>query len=495
MAKKQTMKQTDLLKSDNVMYADLRNARWLYNPVVYSQVSGDFTLMQQRILIGVVEKLQQRIIDSVSEQHKSKTFPDIFDYSSLSKERTIDLTLSASDLGISPDHYDQLEEAAKKFSSMTTKYPVFDKMGKVVSYKYAALFPLIEVPRVVERRTGTFRIVMLTEHLRDVFSMQYGYVLHLSHIARIALKKRTPRLYIYLSRYRDIGHKRVPYEHLIEFLGLTDEYFKESNNGENPYKSWSKVKRLVLDPVKKEMDVLSEQMEIDFSFDYSPVYPHGKSRGIPTDVEFVLKKGKLGTMRDTNNQRIQSERKFIDRYVNWCPDLSAYALRTFMSDMDDKQLKAFLDFAYKDMRRIVERKQPDDVAAYVMGVLRKWKRDYIAQQKQRQVDLFGYSNEQTKAGQQPSIIRGALADEWQEVLKLYGEGAFSDVLKEAKHLGSYLGNIVIEYETKERRDAFLSLCRDRTHGSEHHRLIDIVGKVLGRNDSGVDIVTYVPKSK
>lgn len=496
MAKK-IDKQSKILESSNVIYADLREAKWLYNPVVYSQISGDFTLMQQRILIGIVEKFQQRIIDSVADKEKGRSFPDIFDYSDLMKRDTFDFSLSAADLGVGHDHYDDLEKAAQVLSKITIKYPVFDKYGRIRKHVLASLFPRIELPKSENeiRRTGVLRIVMLTENIREIFTMQHGYVTHLSHIARICDKKRTPRLYIYLSRYRDIGHKKVPYSDLVEFLGLTDEYFNQTNDGKNPYNSWSNVRIMVLEPVKKEMDKLMERGEIDFSFEFSPVYPPGKTRGKPTDVEFVIKKGKLALLRDSNNHRVSAERKFIDQYINWCPDLSAYTLRTFMSDMDDKQLKAFLEFAYKDMRRIVERKQPDDVAAYVMGVLRKWKRDYIAQQKQRQVDLFGYPDEQAKAEQRPSIIRGALADEWQEVLKLYGEGVFSEVLKEAKHLGSYLGNIVIEYETKERRDAFLFLCRDRTLGSEHQRLFDIVRKVLGRNDNDVDIITYVPKSK
>ena len=47
-------KRLSLLESSNVIFADLRESKWLYNPLVYSQISGDFTLMQQRILLGIV---------------------------------------------------------------------------------------------------------------------------------------------------------------------------------------------------------------------------------------------------------------------------------------------------------------------------------------------------------------------------------------------------------------------------------------------------------
>ena len=490
-------KRLSLLESSNVIFADLRDSKWLYTPLVYSQISGDFTLMQQRILLGIVEKLQQRIIDSVADKEKNRNFPDIFDYSDLMNRDTFDFSLSAVDLGVGRDHYADLEDAAKVLSTITMKYPVFDNRGRISKYVVASLFPRIELPKSENeiRRTGMLRIVMLTENIREIFTMQYGYVMHLSHIARICNKKRTPRLYIYLSRYRDIGHKKVPYTDLLEFLGLTDEYFKQTNEGKNPYNNWSDVRIMVLDPVTKEMDKLMERGEIDFSFEYSPVYPAGKKRGAPDDVEFIIKKGKLALLRDANNYRASSEIKFIDSYVAWCPDLSAYALRMFMSDMDDEELKVFLDFAYKDMRRIVERKQPDDVAAYVMGVLRKWKRDYKTNKEQRQVDLFApLNNNPVAIEEKPSFIPGALSDEWLEVLKLYGEGVFSSSLHSAKHIGSYLGNINVEFKTEDERTAYLSLCNDKANQKEYKRLINIVKTAIGRKDSGVCIVTSVSKN-
>ena len=491
-------KRLSLLESSNVIFADLRESKWLYNPLVYSQISGDFTLMQQRILLGIVEKLQQRIIDSVAEKEKNRTFPDIFDYSSLMQRDTLDFTLSAVDLGVGRDHYDDLEDAAKVLSSITMKYPVFDGRGRISKYVVASLFPRIELPKSENeiRRTGMLRIVMLTENIREIFTMQYGYVMHLSHIARICNKKRTPRLYIYLSRYRDIGHKKVPYTDLLEFLGLTDEYFRQTNEGKNPYNNWSNVRIMVLDPVKKEMDKLMERGEIDFSFEYSSVYPAGKKRGAPDEVEFVIKKGQLALLRDANNHRASSEIKFIDSYVAWCPELSAYALRMLMSDMDDNQLQSFLEFAYKDMRRIVERKQPDDVAAYVMGVLRKWKRDYQTRKEQRQTDLFGPAIVPSVVkDEQPAFVSGALSTEWQDVLTAYGDGLFASLLHSAKHIGSYLGNINVEFATKEERDTYLSLCNDKKNQSEYKRLISIIKKAIGRKDSGVCLITSVLEKK
>ena len=133
-----------------------------------------FTLMQQRILVGIIEKLQQRIIDSVDVQHRQKAFPDIFEDSELMNRETIDLNIAAADLGVIPAHYDQLEQAATTLNRITMKYPKFDSKGKVSRHVVASLFPRIEIAMTDSelRRTGILRVVMLTENIRDIFTMQ-----------------------------------------------------------------------------------------------------------------------------------------------------------------------------------------------------------------------------------------------------------------------------------------------------------------------------------
>lgn len=365
-------KQNSLVESQNSMVNDLRSGNWLYNPVVYSQISGDFSLMQQRIMIGVVQRLQKKIIDSVAEQHKSKSFPAIFDESELMNRDVIELEFSGEELGVLPEHYSQLEDAATALGGITMKYPQYDSQNRVSKYVAASLFPRIEMTKPNIRRSGNIVIKMLTENIRDIFTMQYGYVTHLSHIASISKKKRTPRLYIYLSRFRDIGHKRVPYKDLVEFLGLTDEYYEKNNSGANPYTSWSKVKSLVLEQVKKEMKEMADNGEIDFWFDYSPIFANGKTRGIPAYVDFIITKSSLGLLRDENNERIVQEQRIVSGIIDKYPTLSFRTIGNLCSDLADEDLCAFEEFVVKQLPQIVGNKMPRNPAGYVMGILNKW---------------------------------------------------------------------------------------------------------------------------
>ena len=467
---KKQAKQDKLMVSSNSMYSELRDVRWLYNPVVYSQLSGDFTLMQQRILVGIIEKLQQRIIDSVDVQHKEKSFPAIFEDSELMNQDTIDLNISAADLGVIPAHYDQLEQAATALSSITMKYPIYDSKGRVSRHVAASLFPRIEIAHTESelRRTGILRVVMLTENIRDIFTMQHGFVKHVSHIARIALKKRTPRLYIYLSRFKEIGHKKVPYKDLVEFLGLTDEYYYETNIGSNPYTSWAKVKQLVLEPVKQEMDELAAAGEINFSFEYEPIFPNGKTRGIPDEVLFKMKNSSMGEQKAAEDYRTNSIYNFIDTYVAWCPDLSIHALQELVKNMNDDTLKHFIDFAFNDVRRIVERKQPDDVASYVMGILRKWKREHLHPVQQTLFD-----EEKPKEPEKPAEIPGQYADEWKTILSRYN-GILKPYLLKARHFGTSRGFILIYFPSQQLLDEF-----NKEEPNDKNVLRDLMKEVLG----------------
>lgn len=493
-----------LIESKNSMYSDLLSARWLYNPVVYSQLSGDFTLMQQRILIGIIEKLQQRILDSVDAKQRHTAFPAIFEESELMNRSTIELMLTASDLGVVPELYGKLEEAAKVLSRITMKYPKFNEKGRVVAHVVASLFPRIEIDRGESdvRRTGMLRVVMLTENIRDIFTMQHGFVKHVSHIARIAMKKRTPRLYIYLSRFKDTGRKKVPYSDLVEFLGLTDEYYKGTNDGKNPYTSWSKVKMLVMEPVRKEMDDLAARGEINFSFTYEPIFPHGKTRGIPQEVLFTIVSSEMGRAKEEEDHHANAVCHFIDTYCRWCPDISITALRKLLGDLPEEAWGDFSRFALDDVRKMVERKQPDDVASYVMGILRRWKSEHISNNRQTADPMLPFDDFEDKASDDAgregstaastaptvSAQEGALREEWGSVLEQY-DGLLLPHLRKARHWGTVSGFVLILFPDEASMKAFQQ--EEDAHPEEARRLQGIMKAILG--DAGYVLKRDVEK--
>lgn len=343
---------------------------WLYNPVVYSQISGDFSLMQQRVLAGVLSQMQDRILYTINEKERCKRFPTLFPDEDM--QDVLEVDLDPRQLGIGPDHYGDLEDALRGLSKLTMAFPKYDK-GEV-RYVIAPLFGRIEMPRGELRRTGKVRIKMLRENVEDFFSLAHGYTVHLARITQICKKKRTPRIYIFLSSFRDIGHKEVEYPVLLKFLGVDQQTFEQDNAAmgrhvkENPFRKYNKVRSQILEPSKQEMDAFMASGEIDLSFSYEPLYKTGRLRGNPTHIRFTIVKGMLAVERDLLTVARRKVMAFVNTMCEWCADLQRQDLLNMCSRVPQKCLDAFLGYGYR-VRSMVEKQQPDDVSAYTMQLL------------------------------------------------------------------------------------------------------------------------------
>lgn len=383
----------ELIQSDNSIIKAIRDENWIYNPKVYAQIAGDFSLLHQRVLLGILEKLQDRILVS-AERHKQngEQWLPLFGNDELND--SIDFELDPRGLGVTHEHYAELSQALKDLSTMHIGFP--QKKGKKTVYVFASLFSRIEMPFGDKYRTGKIRIKMDKENVNDFLSMERGYTDHVAKIAQIAKKQRTPRLYIYLSTFRYKGKEKVKYPELTEFLGIDDNAYVESHKKDNPkvkptdnpFHKFSKVKKLILEPSRIEMDKLSAERKIDFTFTYTPLYEGGRLKGNPTHIEFVIVLGDLGQLREHDRERHNKTQAFVDNMQKWCPDIGAQQIASLTDTVDDEYLDTFIKYAYNDVRRAVEKAQPDDVAAYAMMILNqqadKRSRFLAVQRKERE---------------------------------------------------------------------------------------------------------------
>ena len=401
MAKKKKDKMQQLMKSDNAIIKDLRDQQWLYNPKVFAQVAGDFSLMHQRVLLGVVEKLQDRIIHSIDENKKDgQLWLPLFSPEEMNT--SVDFEIDPRDLGVTPGHYPELAQALKDLVGMTMGYPKKKKDGSMV-YTWVSLFSRLEMPMGENGwRTGKIRVKMDKENVNDFLSMNSGWTDHVAKIAQFSKKQRTPRIYIYLSTFRWSGRKQVPYPDFCEFLGIDDDHYVESHKAENPdvkpsdnpFHKYSKVKKLILEPSRLEMDKLSAERKIDFSFTYEDKKNDGRLKGNPTHIEFVIVPGPLGIEREQQKQRHAQEQSLISSYSQHWPDVNAYDLSQLLKEVADEWWEEFKDYAYDGIEKAVEKKQPDHVADYIMALLNTWVNDRrLAEERkrieqERQYNLF-----------------------------------------------------------------------------------------------------------
>ena len=407
------------LKSENSIIQEFRRSDWLYNPVVYTQISGDFTLMQQRVFIGVIERLQDRILDSINEQKRTKQWPTLFSKEEMGEN--IDLRIDARSLGVPPERYPELKQALEQLMGM--KFGYVKHRGKTTTYEMGVLFHYISmdvpdelvkrngelVPRT--RSTGKIRIKMDKDNVNNFLSMAGGYTMHIARIAQICKKKRTPRIYIFLSFYRDSSQgKAFDYKEFCSFLGIDDDSYvancierlsKQLKNDEitksefaeqraaiketdNPFHKYNKVRSLVLEPSKKELDELCQTGQVDFTFTYEPVYENNRKKGNPDKILFHIEKGRMGLERDIvvkqHNQQQFLMEKLCERYEG----LTIYDLMPTVRRVKNEWFDEFRDFCLKELPSLFEKAHRDRPANYVLTVLDNWVDNREAQEREKQ---------------------------------------------------------------------------------------------------------------
>nr|DAZ73634.1 MAG TPA: DNA REPLICATION protein [Caudoviricetes sp.] len=292
-------------ESSNSLIKELSSVEFIKQPYLYAMVGADFSLYQRSIMIEIVKSMQDRINEFLKNKRadgQMSLFPK-----DLSDDQIVTFRISASSIGVSPRDYVYLDEACKNLMEMNISYYDYDQMGRKMR-TYAHLFSTIKMPvtpvsgsKEKEKRMNYVEARMdakILKYLCDLGNGK-GYLDHIYRIARICKRKRTPSIYIYLSRWKDFPKKTVEYVELKKFLGvITLE--EEKVNGKmvktekDKYPKFSKFCKEVMDPIREDLDRMASENLVDFTFDYEPVYKGATKRGNPDEILFNIKLSELG---------------------------------------------------------------------------------------------------------------------------------------------------------------------------------------------------------
>ena len=365
-------------------FSGSRDLDFILNPVSYTQIRGNFSLVQTNLMIAIIAQLQDRIREQLSMGEGTFLFkPEDLSGNLLHFE------IPLKELGISPKKYGELEAACEALLHVDMSYKRYDEYERAWYDVKQNIFHKIEFPTAElnaegervgyksgQRRKGFIKIDMVDESAREILNLRKGYTRHLKGITQICRSPRTPRLYIYLSAWRKIGSCTVNYIDLKEFFGVLTFSKDRKRITENRYVKYGAFHRDVLDPVLKEMKKLSDEGKVEFCFEYEPVYPHGITRGDPDSIHFTLIEGKMGQAQLHESYLGKMRATLITRYqlqpMEWAK----------LEDLiyDGLDLKPEL----QRIDKLVEEKQPDNVHAYVTEVLYRW---LLEQQKPKQPEF------------------------------------------------------------------------------------------------------------
>lgn len=383
MAKK---KGPAILNKNNELvqyFANGQDLDFILNPISYTQIRGNFSLVQTNLMIAIIAQLQDRIKEQLSLGEQQ---PTLFKPEELSGN-LLNFEIPLKELGISPKKYGELESACEALLHVDMSYKRYDEKEKQEYVVMQNIFQKIEFPtadvnaegekigyKSGVRRKGVIKIQMVDESAREILNLRKGYTRHLKRIASLCRSPRTPRLYIYLSAWRKIGKCTINYIDLKEFFGVLTFSRDHKRILDNKYLKYGAFHRDVLDPVEREMKKLSDEGKVEFYFEYEPVYPKGVTRGDPDSICFRLIEGQMGMA--------QNHESYLGRLHS---DLiTKYGLQPMEWARLEEHIYDGLDLTEELERidKLIEEKQPDNVHAYVTEVLYRWLQE---QQKSSEV--------------------------------------------------------------------------------------------------------------
>lgn len=399
-------KQKDILPKSQLV-SELKDCEFIKQPYLYATIGGDFTLTERSIMIELMNSLQDQFNQYLKKGNAGRQlvlFPELgmpeendlaecLDKSKDNKQtenKIVTLRVDTASIGVKPDAYHILQETCDNLKNMSVTYIRRDAETGQLRRVFANVFAEINMP-VREKIGGTYKYKKSTTRRESYVEVQMtlntlrylcdlgnglGYMNHLRHITRICRRKRTPSIYIYLTRWKDIGSKSVNLVELKKYLGLIEEVTETDKNGnkvkvdKDLYPKFSRFCSTVLDPIKEDLDELSEHNLVDFTFDYKPLYKNGAKRGNPENLQFQIKLSGLG-------EELRQQRKRINQPADaWTLLRTEYKL----TDTDVKGLSDMLpEELVNDFRKyvlelgdMVKRYKPRSVKAYVITSLKNF---------------------------------------------------------------------------------------------------------------------------
>ena len=178
----------------NEMVREVQQSELIKNPVIYSQLHGDYTLMQQQVMWGLTAQLQDRIDTYLDQKRKGMEPTGLFVKEDFD-EGYITFNIPLSDLAIRPDAYDELEQACQRLLDMKQVY----EDPSTGNFVMNNIFYGIEIPKSDykdKRRKNYIEVKMIAAQVKDVFSMTHGYTEHMRRIVDRCKRRRKTIDYI-----------------------------------------------------------------------------------------------------------------------------------------------------------------------------------------------------------------------------------------------------------------------------------------------------------
>ena len=288
---------------------------WLLQPIAVTMMRHDYSLIQVRILVSIVESLQS-ILHGILNNKRSPQL-DLFKTKELDEDGRMPIKLPFKELGVDPNHYPQLRTSLKMLAAIPVEIPYKTSEGR----KYTKATNLCDVYIPEDRTYNKYAILKLDRSVAErLVSLDFGYHRLGKQIVFACKNRYTQRIYMFIESWVDKGRTVIKTLEFRKMLRL-----------ENNYKKFSDFCRRVLEPAKQELKELADKGFCDCYFDYEKKYDHGQRGGERDELVFQIfrAKNKMDAQLEQMNemQRRQFQQMLIQYFDFTQPNAKSMAER------------------------------------------------------------------------------------------------------------------------------------------------------------------------
>jgi len=230
---------------------------YLYIPNSYALLAYDYTLFQIRVLLAVLDQLQE----SIEEIMNGKSFEETQLYQTKDNLDHIELKINYSDLHVSPTKY---TDVRSQIDSLSTT-PMFfrNNLNEDDAWKVMPLIKPFTPPKSYSKH---FKIEIDKNVLSEFVYSQAGYTTINIENAFLISNKYSLRIYLLINKWKEIGEFTISVYMLRVLFKIEDKHYNYPNFYKlvidqayndlfGKYDCWFEVKE-IFNPGEKDPDKL-----------------------------------------------------------------------------------------------------------------------------------------------------------------------------------------------------------------------------------------------
>lgn len=294
-------KKRDIKRNIPTDLIPIEEETWLLQPIAVTMMRHDYSLIQIRILVSIVEFMQSKLHKILN---KEKMEPEIFSDAELDNDGRLEIKTLFKTLGVDPNHYPQLRQSLKMLAAIPVEIPYKTADGR----SYLKVTNLCDV--YIPEDVGIYEKYAVLKIDRTVakrlVSLDLGYHRLGKQIVFACRNRYTQRIYMFIESWLDKGGTVIKTIDFRKMLRL-----------ETNYKKFSDFTRRVLEPAKEELESLAENGFCDCYFDYEKRYARGQRGGEPDELIFHIYRPKNKLNQQLMDVTDMQRQQFADMLVRY----------------------------------------------------------------------------------------------------------------------------------------------------------------------------------